>query len=523
MAMHNQLPKRFTKHVVRKALNAASAPLPAQHHGVPSHIQARDFVATKAKLQTSGLTLFEVAIILGGLAGLFVLAVFIGLILKFANRPKTEARHPQYTPKGMYQPSAAGYGTATPRPEDSFHDISSAKAGLLDSAVPMGHGGIYEDADSSMSSGGYHPSADDARRPLARGHTRGASTGIDISAPSAAFRRNASGQHPPIGANHAFDGPQYSTRGGYASDRAPDGSGFVPGQPINQSAVFGSPPRNAPQGIIHARQASLNPNGQPRPSNRGPPPSTTRTRPGRYANASQDSTATNGTRRSRIDSIGPGTYRKSMYLNENNSAVDQNSAPHVRRTPSGRDGAPVNLRRVDSVGKGDPRRTSRYQPGARGGRLPSMMDLDGNGAMPTRTPPRNAFAPAGDQMKGEAGWGGNDLGSAPGYVDQNGRSARGPLGPLTPNGADNPSYAPGFPVRNPAPMNVPNAGRMAYGGPQQQQRQPYPQPGPRPGYPVMASGGYGAQNGSPNRGMYPPSSRPMQTVPGVGGAGRPIL
>ncbi len=141
----------------------------------------------------------------------FCFFVLIGVTCKFANRPKSNAR-PHAQAKGMYQPSAAGYGTAaaatyggTYRGNESMHDVSSPNAGLLDSAQPMGRGGQYEEADSSLGSsqglpggnitkGGFGmiPSAsassfsgDEAHRfaPSRGGHARGASSGIELPGP----------------------------------------------------------------------------------------------------------------------------------------------------------------------------------------------------------------------------------------------------------------------------------------------------------------------------------------------------
>ncbi len=116
---------------------------------------------------------------------------------------------------------------------------------------------------------------------------------------------------------------------------------------------------------------------------------------------------------------------------------------HIRRTVSNnndRSGpAPRPLRRVESIGKGDPRRSSRYHPNNRSSRIPSMMmpEEDEYASMPAHNGGYRDGLPAtsGNGLLptshngGGGGW--NDGRHSPYGGSSNGSSS--PLGPLGPN------------------------------------------------------------------------------------------
>ncbi|CDS01814.1 uncharacterized protein SPSC_06485 [Sporisorium scitamineum] len=503
MTLHDDAPRRFVKHVVRRATLVARATASATQSAAHSTKSGKQI----AREQTSSLEAPVVAIILGGLIGVFILFVLVGITCKYANRPRADNR-PYNHVKTMYQPSAAGYGSAaannggggTYRGNESMHDVSNPKAGLLDSAQPMGRGGRYEEADDSPGSSNGNDNGFAARGtnggfgmissnsassfrgnesnrfggPARRGHARGASTGIDLPGPaaSAAFRRNVSGSHPPIHSNpdDSYDAP-HTANGLLSSSVMPDGSGFTPGQIFDHNAINGggAPKASAemrehrssylggpPVGVLPRRTSLVQQNPQQRPYARGPPPSSSKNRRSRYAQ-NQTSTDSAHARRSRIDSVGPGTYRKSMFLPNDDSTTDFSGGSQMRRMPSNNNSdAPKPLRRVESIGKGDPRRTSRYAHNKEGSRV----------LLPTRAPDADDMPPAnaavgyrdglpasnGDAFLSTAGGhGGHDGGYSPYGGGSNGSPS--PLGPLGPNDPmltmqqQQQQYAPGGGVR----------------------------------------------------------------------------
>ncbi|SJX63223.1 uncharacterized protein SRS1_14047 [Sporisorium reilianum f. sp. reilianum] len=484
MTLHDDAPRRFAKHVVRRATLVARATASATQSATSSSTHSTKAGQQIAREQTSSLEAPVVAIILGGFVGVFILFVLVGITCKYANRPRSDKR-PYNHVKTMYQPSAAGYGSAaanganasTYRANESTHDVSNPNAGLLDSAQPMGRGGRYEEADDSLGSsnandnafaahganGGFGmiPSAsassfsgDESTRfggPACRGHARGASTGIDLPGPaaSATFRRNVSGSHPPVHANpdDSYDAPPHSANGLLSSSIMPDGSGFTPGQIFDHNVVNGGAPKSSaemrehrtsylggpPVGVLPRRTSLVQQNPQQRPYARGPPPSSSKNRRSRYTQ-NQSSTDTATMRRSRIDSVGPGTYRKSMFLPNDESTPDFTGGSQMRRLPSNND-VPKPLRRVESIGKGDPRRSSRYAPNNPGSRVlpmraPEAHDVPlGNGAGAYR---EGLPASSGDAFLSTAGaQGGRDGRYSPYGGSSNGSSS--PLGPLGPN------------------------------------------------------------------------------------------
>lgn len=479
MAIQNGMPQGFVKHVVRRASLVARATTTPTLAATPAAKTSNSI----ARAQTSSLEPPVVAIILGGFVGVFLLFVLIGITCKFANRPRADDR-PQMYAKGMYQPSAAGYGSSAVsysggyRANESMHDVSNANTGLLDSAQPMGRGGRYEEADTSLGSfsggsngqagtgvnGGFGMvasnsasfSADESHRFISSrgGHARGASSGIELPGPAASgtFRRNVSGAHPPIhaSADDSYDSPHLAS--GLASASVlPDGSGFTPGQIFDHSAVNGGAPKGGaeiraggpPAGFLPRRSSVAQANPQQRPYLRGPPPASSRNHRSRYAQGGlAASTDTTATRRSRIDSVGPGTYRKSMFLPEDGQdgqpGDDSGGGSQMRRTTSNNNGGgPRPLRRVDSIGKGDPRRSSRYHPNNRNSKIASMMVQEPNGSAPASGPGGyHAGLPptSGGGLLGAGGAGVWDGGRRSPYGgSSNGSSS--PLGPLGPNDA----------------------------------------------------------------------------------------
>jgi hypothetical protein len=492
MAFHDDMPKGFVKHVVRRANLAARATTSATQSLASGATKAGSADPKKTSYiaeQTSSLEAPVVAIILGGFLGTFLLFVLIGITCKFVNRPRADPR-PQNHPKAMFQPSAAGYGSAAAalganyRGNESMHDVSNPKAGLLDSAQPMGRGGRYEEADSSLgSSNGYGNgtpgpnggfgmipsnsagsfSGDDSHRFGAprNGHARGASSGIELPGPaaSAAFRRNVSGSHPPLHAtgDDSYDAPHSANALIPASSVMPDGSGFTPGQIFDHNAINGGAPqgpsemreaRNSylagpPAGVLPRRASLAQHNPQQRSFARGPPPATSKNRRSRYGQphlgSSNDTAAS---RRSRIDSIGPGTYRKSMFLQQDQDAMpgsEYAGGSNMRRTTSNNTdragaGAPRQLRRVDSVGKGDARRTSRFQANNRTSRMHSNMMADDHDALSPTSPTgyRDGLpATGGDYLSAAEGMGWSGGRRSPYGGSSNGSTS--PLGPLGPH------------------------------------------------------------------------------------------
>ena len=420
--------------------------------------------------------------------------MLIGLICKLANRPRSEARHDVYA-KGMFQPSAAGYGSRrAPATADNSMEGTSASANLLDSASPMGSGGRYTDPD--VSAGGSSDSH------TSRTHVRGKSSGVNFPGPPAAFRRGGGGQqHPQLGQqtfhmDSAMAGPSFS-------DAAPDGSGFQPGQVFNYGALNGGAPRmptGAPNGYA-PRQGSLRPTSMAR----GPPPALSRSRSGRYAQGADPS------RRSRIDSVGPGTYRKSLYLPEDGGRksiflTEESTAAYlsinepVQRKPSnGRNAG--GLRRVDSIGKGDPRRVSNYNGSGGGKRGLSVYDNGYDGAagpgQPSVMTRGSSMNQSGAGAGAGAGANGYQVGRvSPGRPDAPHMMTSGPLGPLGPSS---------------------NARGPGYSGPSDGYAHMPPS-----GYAGMNGYGGGGRAGGGGGGMYPGAR--MQAVEGVGsGGGRQIL
>lgn len=484
MPLQNDLPRGFVKHVVRRANIVARATTTATQAAASAAKSTHPIERT----QTSSLEAPVVAILLGGFIGVFILFVLIGVTCKFANRPRADNR-PQTRVKSMYQPSAAGYGSAAAtyggayRGNDSMHDVSNPNAGLLDSAQPMGRGGRYEEADDSLGSSngignGHTPhganggfgmiasnsasslSGSDSHRfaPSRGGHARGASSGIELPGPaaSATFRRNVSGSHPPIQSpgDDSYDSP-HSAHNLAAASIMPDGSGFTPGQIFDHNATNGGAPKGSsemrqqrssylagpPAGLLPRRGSLAQANPQQRPYARGPPPASSKNRRSRYAQGALASSAdTAALRRSRIDSVGPGTYRKSMFLPQDQDAMPSGElagGSQIRRTTTNNSEKSITggskLRRVDSVGKGDPRRSSRYNPNMRASRIPSMMVAEESDYPPTSPGAYHDGLPAvsGDGYLSTHGGGWDGGRRSPYGGSSNGSSS--PLGPLGPN------------------------------------------------------------------------------------------
>ncbi|KAN0065766.1 hypothetical protein ACQY0O_000896 [Thecaphora frezii] len=445
MSFHAGLPRRFAKHVVQRTPLPAPMPAPNAASLAPLDLVKRDFDLINTE-NSSSLQPLYVIVIVGGLCALFLLLISIGGICKLTNRPRSEARHRVHS-QAMFQPSAAGYGA---RKGGAPVPIDAPVTNLLDAASPMGMGGnsVYEQSSPDVSM--------DAAPSHLRGHTRGKSSGVHLPGPPAAFRRGAQPQHPRLEngmpPNGTMAGPGFSD---YPS-AAPDGSGFRPGSTVG----YGQRNSIAPRGlsdVFHIGHAS-----QPsRSVNRGPPPALSRSRSGRYAQGS------NIVRKSRIDSVGPGTYRKSMFLPEN-------GMDGAQRQPGQGEGVSAGgLRRVDSIGKGQSRKSS-Y--GMRG---PSVYGMNlGPGSL----------APLDIRKAREDGWGSGQR--SPG---------------LSTPGASTPS--------NMGPLGMRNYGDGSshdYSAVDPYSNDPYA------AYNTMQTG-YSATDGHSHGGMYPRGG--MQAVEGVGGGG----
>lgn len=277
---------------------------------------------------TSGLTPLEVGLTLAILFGVFLVLLFVGGLCKVFNKPRKEARPYVTGQQKLYQPSAAGYGTRLTGLRPPEANLQGQRSSLLAGASPMGRGGMSSDMrDTSMDTPVSSGSGGQDYFGKIGGHSRGQSTGINLPGATAASSRRGGSAHPPVA----------------GSSVGPDGSGFKPGQVFNYNALGSSPSGYA------SRPNNLNPPrmvGGPRgtgPPNvgLGPPPASDARRRSRYTRADSR----------RIDSVGPGVIRKSMFLAPGDEYAQEGGAP---RTSSS------NMRRVDSVGRGDHRRKSTY-------------------------------------------------------------------------------------------------------------------------------------------------------------------
>lgn len=299
-------------------------------------------VTTKSKLDTSGLTPIEVALTLAVLFGVFILLIIVGELCKLFNKPRAEATpYSNNQQKKLFQPSAAGYGTRiaglqVPQGKTQY----SSRASLLGGASPMGRGGMQE-GDTSMSTPGSSKSGGNDYFGKV-GHNRGQSSGIKLPGATAATSRKGAPAHPYM----------------QGTSVAPDGSGFQVRQAVNHNNSGPGPSGYASRPSGSSPTSQRMHNAMNSSVGVGPPPATDASRRSRYIR--QDGR--------RIDSVGPGQIRKSMYLgNEGGNA--QEGGP---RLPSNSNS---NLRRIDSVGRGDHRRKSTYTSDpTRGGRGASIYN-----------------------------------------------------------------------------------------------------------------------------------------------------
>ncbi|MCO5596222.1 hypothetical protein L7F22_050282 [Adiantum nelumboides] len=323
----------------------------------------------------SGLTPIEVLLVLAVLLGLFVLLLIVGELCKVFNKPRKEAA--PYTQQKLYQPSAAGYGTRaatnTLQVPKGGGKGQGSRLSLLQFASPMGTGGRTGDetVDTSFETPtvSSHSGQGDYFGKKSNGHTRGQSSGVQLpGAATMASSRKGPGAHPMLNGNSTF---------------APDGSGFKPGQPVNFAGYAGpnsptSPGQSAPmvpgQGNVpsHARVGM------------GRPPAADARRKSRYSRAISK----------RIDSMGPGQLRKSLYAGADDDPMNSdlygmvgNRKSKMIRKPSTEDrstdeiqgtGGGAGLRRIDSMGKGDARRKSQVQSIYRSSRAISVYNPKNN-------------------------------------------------------------------------------------------------------------------------------------------------
>lgn len=324
-------------------------------------------------MDTSGISPITVVALIGGFLAAFAFLCLIGLLLRYTNRPSTSGGIGVGYSGGLYQPSASGYKSARaaaiaaadgsaplqggPRP--GFMNGNESNMNLLDGASPMGYGGNDYPPTSVPGPGGRIPGT----------HGRAPSSGLGFPGPPAAARRGFGGQqsHP-----NQSGGPSSSS-----SSAGPDGGGFRPGQVVgggggggysgrpNGPGGLGAPPSAGP-GAVQANHLRYP---------RGPPPASDATRRSRYSRAGGPG-VNQADRRSRIDSVGPGTYRKSMYLPPDgtsppslpttyNSNATQGYPPSARNG-SGNSNVSNGLRRVESIGKGSMARGNSINRGGNG-------------------------------------------------------------------------------------------------------------------------------------------------------------
>ncbi|CAO1623999.1 unnamed protein product [Sympodiomycopsis kandeliae] len=271
--------------------------------------------------RAAGLAPQAVVVVCGALAVLWITFVMIGVLCKYLNKPRSANHTGDYmNSKGLYQPSAAGYGadrasrppqgSVTLQPNQDPKKMYGSKTNLLASAGPMGKGSMDSPSmdagtpDLSLSMSRSREYFDTPTKSSVIGqpgqHHRTTSSSVGLPGPAASRRGpNAShSHHPPVA------GPSTMTMDPFAgsSPAGPDGSGFRPGQVFNHSAFGMAGPSH------QLRNPPSAPNG-PRSSRvmhgQGPPPARSNSnRRSRYSRAP------------RIESLGPGQIRASRYFEE---------------------------------------------------------------------------------------------------------------------------------------------------------------------------------------------------------------
>ncbi|CAD6913969.1 unnamed protein product [Tilletia controversa] len=280
-----------------------------------------------AKVDTSGITPFALVAVCAGIGAAFILAVAVAFICKAVNRPSEEAMPYLINGRGaLYQPSAAGYGARQGAGGPAGAGAAGGKGGktapaaagggkaqlsrtpshasnsrtnLLGAAQPMGRDDSFTRSFDGHNNGGSTPE---------RTHNRGTSTSIS--------------QHPYPAAPMAARRPGFGPAGGHPTLPgqiiAPDGSGFTPGQP------FRSPNGSTSPGAMpYSSGGGPGPGGSPSFLNVNPNPSMDLARPSRdnkrmsmvsMAHGPPPATAETNRQSRKIDSVGPGVLRKSMFL-----------------------------------------------------------------------------------------------------------------------------------------------------------------------------------------------------------------
>jgi hypothetical protein len=196
----------------------------------------------------------------------------------------------------------------------------------LAAATPMGRTGRRDDVgDTSVETTNSNNSGKDYFGRA--GHSRGQSSGIKLPGATATASRRGGPAHPPVpGSSIAPDGS------GYSPNRAPLHSPMGPGP----SGYASRPNGQGPVGVEANQKGIASSVGM------GPPPATDSKRRSRYARPDGR----------RVDSVGPGVIRKSMYLGD--EGVNPQQQEGSARLP------PSSMKRVESIGKGDHRRKSSY-------------------------------------------------------------------------------------------------------------------------------------------------------------------
>jgi hypothetical protein len=311
--------------------------------------------------------------------------------------------------------------------------------GLLAGATPMGRGGRHgEVGDTSVGTPQSNHGGQDYFGKA--GHSRGQSSGIKLPGATAASNRRGGPTHPPIQGN-SF---------------GPDGSGYTPTKPVVSPGPSGYASRPNGMGsegmeINYQKGSALN-------VGLGPPPASDSRRKSKYTRADGR----------KVDSVGPGVLRKSMYL-----------GPGADDSVTGT--TQSNMRRVDSIGRGDHRRKSTYQ---------------GDGHNRNASMYNNGMNAQSDNFG--AGRGGDPLGAKTSLSPTSkARQMRGP----SPNAQQQQQQAGMPPFQRQAsngPMQGAPFGANFVGRPMQQQ--------PMEGYPLPPVGypGGGAPRMRPNQAQYAP-------------------
>jgi hypothetical protein len=305
----------------------------------PSLLTSRSVAALSKRetATTAGLSPLAVIVVVGSLAVLWLIVVFIGIICKYTNKPRSAAHIGGYASTAsskMYQPSSA----ASPSSKSAGPDpkMYGSKANLLSGAGPIAGRGDESMGPDSPDVSFDGPSFGNAGS-MPGQHRRTTSSSVGLPGPAAAARRggpsnNASPSHPPLGSSQRGYGPDGSPLKGFSNSPS---KSFGPGQIFGQQN--GGPP--APGGPRlprnQSRQGGQSPYGQ---YSQGPPPSTVgrsnsrviRGPPPARANSNRRSRYYSGSP-ARVESLGSGEVRQSRYFDENDLKYEDGGTPNYSR------------------------------------------------------------------------------------------------------------------------------------------------------------------------------------------------